>query len=127
MRAFLVLGPVSSGTRLMTRLLIMAGCKGSGKHDQPFDDELPVNEPLIAWRRSVPHRGWKLPNIQDMRGQLKGYETTAIITSRDWYPTAKSIVKNHPPETMAEAYDSIQNAYRFIFSNIRGLPYELVN
>ena len=129
MRAFLVLGPVSSGTRLLTRLLIMAGCKGCDKHDQPFDEKLPADEPLIVWRRSVPHGAWRLPDIQDMRRRLKhrGYEATVIIMSRDWYPTASSIVKYHPPETMNEAYDSIQNAYRFIFASIDGLPYELVN
>jgi LPS sulfotransferase NodH len=41
-RAFLVLGPESSGTRLMTKLLMVAGCYGDDGHVQRLDrDPLP--------------------------------------------------------------------------------------
>ncbi len=129
MRAFVVLGPVSSGTKLITKLLIKAGCKGSDKHNQPWDKKLPYDDELIVWRRSVPHRKWEMPAIRWMVTQLKdrGYETTAVITSRDWYPMAKSIVLNHPPDTLEAAYESIQAAYPYIFDHLGDTPYEMVS
>lgn len=130
MRAYVVLGPVSSGTKLMTGMLIAAGCKGSDKHAQPWDKKLPHDDELIVWRRSVPHgKKWELPGIRWMLTQLedRGYDPTVIIMSRDWYPMAKSLVLNHPPGSLKEAYNSIQAAYPYIFSQIEDAPYEMVN
>ncbi len=87
MRAFVVLGHVSSGTRLLTRMLIASGCKGSDGHSQPWDDKLPYDDPLIVWRRSVPDKNSSepAPAIRWMLTQLRdrGYETTIIITHDD--------------------------------------------
>lgn len=128
-RAFLVLGPVSSGTRLMTRILMSVGCEGDYGHRQRWDNGLPKDESCIVWRRSVPHKDWKYPPISKMINALKdcGYRVQAVITSRDWHATASSIVKNHVPETMSEALESIRKAYRHIFKEIGGVRYELVN
>ena len=84
MRAFVVLGAESSGTRLLTRILIASGCEGSAEHEQPWDKKLPYDQPLIVWRRSLPHSE-KLPPIRWILRQLKdrGYETTIIITHVD--------------------------------------------
>ena len=81
-RAFLVLGPGTSGMRLMTRLLIAAGCYGDDGDDQRLDHGLPADEALIVWRRSLPHRG-EWPDLRAMiRGlEAAGYETTAIVMS----------------------------------------------
>ena len=87
MRAFVVLGAESSGTRLLTRMLIASGCKGSDGYDQPWDDKLPYDDPLIVWRRSVPDKNSSepAPAIRWILRQLKdrGYETTIIITLED--------------------------------------------
>ena len=87
MRAFVVLGSVSSGTRLLTRILIASGCEGSAEHDQPWDKKLPYDQPLIVWRRSIPDKDSSepVPAIRWILRQLKdrGYETTIIITLED--------------------------------------------
>ena len=52
---YLVLGGVSSGTRLVTRLLIAAGITGSGDHQQELDKCIQPGLDRIVWRRSYPH------------------------------------------------------------------------
>ena len=85
MRAFVVLGAVGSGTRLITKILIAAGCKGSAEDPQPWDKKLPYDELLIVWRRGVPHIGGEQPAIRWMLTQLKdrGYETNIIVITRE--------------------------------------------
>ncbi len=87
MRAFVVLGSVSSGTIFLTNILIASGCEGSPEYEQPWDKKLPYDQPLIVWRRSVPDKdsGEPAPAIRWMLTQLRdrGYETTIIITYED--------------------------------------------
>ena len=90
--AYLVLGPESSGTRLMTRILIAAGCAGYDGHDQVFDTALPIADGRpIVWRRSVPHRrewpeiGWMLRLLCE-----QGYTPRIVVMARDWYAMARS-------------------------------------
>lgn len=111
MRAFVVLGSVSSGTRLLTAMLIDSGCKGSDQHIQPWDVKLPYpyDDPLIVWRRSVPHKDESQPAIRWMLTQLRdrGYETTIIVITREDTDT--------------------QEAYSYIYSQIGELAaYEQV-
>lgn len=119
-RAFLVVGPESSGTRLVTRLLIDAGCHGSDKHfGQPFDSGIPDAPPdLAVWRRSVPHNH-RWPNITRMVNLLRnrGYSVQMIVTTRDWYAMIQSQVKAGHVTNMHHAYANLQRAYTHIFSN----------
>ena len=126
-RAFLVFGPESSGTRLMTRIFVGVDCAGSYGREQPWDDETP-DEDLIVWRRSFPHRG-EWPDVSEMIDLLteEGYEASPIVMSRDWHCTARSQVNNHRPKSMEEAIENIRQAYLYIFDAIDGLPYEIVN
>ncbi len=89
-KAFLVLGPESSGTRFITKLLINAGCFGDSDHDQRLDiledrerineEELPHDDTPIVWRRSYPHRGI-FADIGNPIRQLRqiGYDVRAVI------------------------------------------------
>ena len=134
-RAFLVLGPESSGTRLMTRLLMAAGCEGDDGHDQRWDEQFPdpAERPLIVWRRSVPHRGewhdadWMIPELLD-----DGYAVSIVIMSRDWHAMAISQQQIHTNGDIALALSNIRLAYRCIFNDLvighmHDVPYELVN
>jgi len=129
-RAFLVLGPESSGTRLMTCLLISAGCYGDDGHEQRLDHGLPVAEPLIVWRRSLPHRG-EWPDLRAIIRNLKGagYETTALVMSRDWHALVQSqLAAPHALDTET-ALAQIRQAYALIFYmlHVTDTPSEIVN
>ena len=128
-RAYLVLGPESSGTRLMTRLLIAAGCEGTDEHVQPWDSQTPT-APLIVWRRSLPHGG-QWPDVQRLVARLQeaDYAVTALVMSRDWHPMALSQIDNGHVADMAQAISHIQRAYGLIFPALAALriPFELIN
>ena len=126
-RAYLILGPESSGTRLMAKILIKAGCLGTDDHVQSFDTEdLPEPTQPIVWRRSVPH-GEDWINIANMvyRMEEAGYCVTIIITNRDWYAMGLSQVRQGHANTFDTAIKNIERAERFIYSNIFsvGVPF----
>ena len=129
-RAFLVLGPESSGTRLMMRLLVAAGVEGDFGHDQRWEGSLPNEEPLVAIRRSVPHRR-QWPDIaglvDDLRARL--YDVMVIVTSRDWHSMIISQQAAPHAESVDEALAHIRRAYCDIFAALasRDVPYEMVN
>jgi hypothetical protein len=128
-RAYLVLGPESSGTRLMTRLLIAAGCYGDSDHHQRLDTAIPGREPFLAWRRSIPHGGtW--PDLERMVEIVAAlsYGVTAVIMSRDWHSMAISQEQAPHAESAGAALEQIQMAYRYIFASLPDdMPFEIVN
>jgi hypothetical protein len=134
-RAFLVLGAESSGTRLLTRVLIAGGCHGNDSHRQPFDRWKFGNKTPIVWRRSFPWTKYHLwPNIElDLLKPLRtnGYEDImALISTRDWLSTARSQadpINNHAASEAA-ALENIALAYREIFMQVAAaqLPHLIV-
>jgi LPS sulfotransferase NodH len=125
-RAYLVFGPESSGTRLMTRILILAGCQGSWGHYQHYDHHFPKDSPIV-WRRSVPHaRQW--PDIVDMVTSLRnaGYSVKAVVTTRHWWPMICSQVKAGYVPCLDTARKNVRRAYRHIFSSLEQANVEYV-
>lgn len=95
-RAFIVLGAESSGTRLLTSILITGGCHGSIEHAQPIDDPGYDISPYrdVVWRRSVPHNGETL-DLPALIGRLNVQGEREIIVlsiHRDKHCNAKSQV-----------------------------------
>lgn len=129
-KAYLVLGPESSGTRCVTRLLLDAGCRGEAGHEQPFDRNPPSGVSPVVWRRSVPH-GKKWPDITKMIDVLKanGYDVRAIVTTRDWHPAIESQLKARHVGSRKEARANLRRAYPFMFEHLAraGVPYWLVS
>jgi hypothetical protein len=85
MKAFLVVGPESSGTRMVTDALIKAGVFGQATHAQEMDNlDFSGRPESIVLRRSVPH-GNVWPDLtQIIRGMTAaGYAVTPIVTHRD--------------------------------------------
>lgn len=128
-RAFLVLGPESSGTRLMTRLLIAAGCYGDDGHVQRLDRAIP-DVPRLAWRRSLPHdQQW--PDVQAIVTKLRthGYSVSALVMSRDWHAMIASQLAAPHVATEIAAFGNIRNAYHQIFHDLAELHlrFEVVN
>lgn len=87
-RAFLIIGPEGSGTKLLTRMFIDAGCQGDSSHDQAFDRIDPIDD-LIVIRRSYPHSG-KWPDLEDLRNRLSDYEIRIIVIIRGYRCTVAS-------------------------------------
>ena len=116
-KPFLVLGPESSGTRLVTKVLMECGCQGSDDHEQEWDQNPPTEQDPIVWRRSVPHRR-EWPHISKMVDPLgkNEYNIKIIITARDWHCMAISQVNAEHVPNMKVAYSNIKRAYATIFN-----------
>lgn len=117
-RAFLVLGGESTGTRLVTRLCLLNGCEGDDEHVQRWDESLPspVEQPLIVWRRSIPHgagdaRHFPDPAflIQDL--EARGYEVAVLVTTRCWRAATKSQVAQGHVTTEEEGLQNLRRTY----------------
>lgn len=118
-RAILVVGPESSGTRLMTAALIAAGCTGDATHEQRFD-ESPPHQRLIVWRRSYPHfHDW--PNSKARINRLRdaGYDVAVAVMSRDWHCMSASQVRSRHVPDRSTALSNIRRAYVEIFEALR--------
>jgi hypothetical protein len=129
MNAYLVLGPESSGTRMMTQLLMAAGCVGDGDHEQRWDDALPTVETPIVWRRSLPHGGeWPSIDLMTHRLRERGYTVCAVVMTRDWTAVARSQME-HWGHTRETALSNIRTAYPYIFSSLLKfqVPYVMVS
>lgn len=112
--AFIVAGPESSGTRLLARVFLAAGCRGCAEHEQPFDAQLPpasLGDPIV-WRRSVPHNVDLKPDLLSMRNQLQtaGYRVRLVIVSRDWRCAAHSQAKRGLASSYEHAIGRIREA-----------------
>lgn len=128
-RAFIVLGPESTGTRLATRILIEAGgCHGSFAHGQSFDREIPSDVSPIAWRRSVPHMGRWLDLEQMLEHIGPSCETRVVVTIRDRWCTARSQVANKHVSTVEQGLVNYRLALEMIFDQLSrsGTSYEVL-
>lgn len=129
----LVAGPRSSGTRLMTRILVESGCFGDFTHHQrmdAFDRGFPLlNREMPEYsiaeileeskpyeyaviRRSFPHGcGW--PDVADLRDSLHGRGfrlDTAFWMFRNREANAQSMFKRGHTRSLNDASDSIDEA-----------------
>lgn len=121
MNGYFVVGAESSGTRLMTKILIEAGCKGEDTHQQTFDKKpFPKPKQNIIFRRSVPHAG-EMPDINNIiqRFRTSNYNPFIIVTVRDWYTIKKSQVKNNHVKNENEALVNLNKIYPYIFNAIQ--------
>jgi hypothetical protein len=127
MKAILVVGGESTGTRMMTSILCRMGFYGDDDHIQRLDDAIP-QYPAIVWRRSVPHAG-QFPPLCEMVERLRGmgYNVSALVMCRDWYATAKSQVKATHAKTDAQAIENLRKAYAHIYQQLTGVPFKQVS
>jgi len=126
-KAYLVVGPESSGTRLMTRLLIEAGCIGQASHNQPLDQVLKgkadlskhSEESRFVFRRSVPHAG-HMPDLSriDTRFRECGCQTFWIVMFREWAAMARSKVhqghQNKREDAECRVVPQLTHIFRFL-------------
>lgn len=134
-KAYLVVGPESSGNRLMARLLIAAGCYGDGDMFQRLDDRIPtpeeIDQPLV-WVRSYPHgpngekykRHW--PDIYNLIEKLRERSwssVTIVVMVRDMYCVISSQVAHGHALDHIEAAQRCTQAYFRIFQQLSEMPF----
>lgn len=125
------MGPESTGTRVLTQILISAGCAGDGGHEQRFDQHIPEPSKVesdIVWRRSAPHfNSEEMPLLDEMNKKLGGYSVEVLITSRSMYPTAMSQMRHRKSlDTLEKAYKRINRAYSHIFDQVTEYKFTVV-
>jgi len=115
--AFLVMGVQSSGTRLLTRILMAGGCVGSGVHHQVFDTVEPTST-VIVMRRHYPtfmRPAWaKSENIITSLEAI-GYSVRALIITRDWHSMTQSQLAAPHADSYEAAREMSQAVWRRIF------------
>lgn len=130
MRAYFVTGCESSGTRMMTKLLIQNGCYGQSHDAQMLDHDLRVSRGKdLVMRRSVPHGGDLQPPIKHIIHSLAelGFEVTPIVMVRQWQCQLLSQVKANHVANALEALDSSRQAMEHIMREVAGLHWLLVS
>jgi hypothetical protein len=120
MKAFLIVGPESSGTRMVTDALIRAGVFGQPGHTQELDNlDFSGRPDLIVLRRSVPH-GDLWPDLSRVIRSMTeaGYAVSPIVTYRDKDYCVRSQLRAGHKATESEARTSYYWAYKHIFKHL---------
>lgn len=123
-QAFFIMGPESSGTRMLTQAFIRVGCYGDGGHNQKLDHSIPIKDKIV-WRRSVPH-GQEWINFEFHYNKLiKHYTVYPILIFRDKDYTVFSQLKGRV-DSGATARANILKAITHIYTEVARvglLPY----
>lgn len=126
MKAFVVIGPESSGTRIVTRLFCAVGCLGGYEHVQPLDcfiengGDFPyVKGRDIVFRRSVPHAN-QVPDICRIQDKFEreGFDVYWIIVIRDWYCTIASAAEHKHKCSNEKAANQLPQEWAYIGMNL---------
>ena len=123
-KCYLVLGLESSGTRFLTKLLILNGCYGSDRHHQPLDSLNFVGAPdVIVFRRSIPH-AMKLPDLVEIRRRLMtaGYTIVPILIFRLPDYVLASQVRNGHIRRVGQGLRNCTDAFREVFPQLSNIP-----
>ena len=138
LRAFIIVGPQSSGNHLMWDIFAKSGCYGEKWKRQGLAEMVEKRLSPIVWHGSMPKGGlivqkfsdgtekklqdpcWH--NLGDRIGSLRwaGYDVCVIVLIREIMATVKSQVHHFPKEipSIAVAIFEIQKAYRRIFQTL---------
>jgi hypothetical protein len=126
-RAFIVVGPESSGVLSMVDFLVKLGAYGNGGTSQPFDGggfaiifpQEAASKKTLAVGRTMPHgRNWV--DIKDAVEAFRkgGFETTVLVMSRNWQKMQEyQVTRGHVGDVMT-ADTNILKAYTFVFDSI---------
>lgn len=129
-KCFFVFGPESAGNRVMSRILIAAGCHGRGDTDQQPQEILDSGNDNIVIHMSFPfgargcNRHW--PSVGEWAGKAwaKGYDVQVIVMTRDTHCMIHSQIKAGHVLTTDEALSNISTAYKEIFCSLSKIKVE---
>jgi hypothetical protein len=118
--AYFVMGPESSGTRMMTQAFCSLGIHGDFDHGQRLDNlEFSGQPERIVFRRSFPHGDdWPDPADLVRRMQAAGYEVVPVLMIRDLIANIDSQVRSGHAATHRIAHDSVVHAYQLIHTGL---------
>ncbi len=119
-QAYFILGPESSGTRMITKAFISSGCYGDFKHKQRLDDlNFKATPDKIVFRRSLPH-GTKWPAIADTITLMRrsGYQVRPILILRDKDATAASQLRHAHERDGEEAKTNIAFSVDYTYKEL---------
>ena len=151
-RAFLVVGPESSGSRFVHNLLKASGCHGveynwtyphDSRENEIFRSEdgyagLTGVEKDIVWHRSVPdgvHSTGldtrscdQFPPLAAMLNAIaaNGFKVVLVICVRDPYAIMESQLNRSMAGSMRDAFTRIGDAYKWIFAAAGGVDQLIV-
>lgn len=129
-KIYIVIGGESTGTRMVTKLMVDGGCWGEHSHNQKMDDlviekrwdkikAIAEKQPIV-WRRSIPHDK-KYPDIaRDLVNPLMENGFTErdfffLVTTRDWFCASRSAAIRGHSSTPQGAMDKLKEAYMRIY------------
>ena len=122
-KAVIIVGPEGCGNRLIASAFQRAGCLGEGSTRAEFNTKLPPadlpgNVKGVVLIRSFPHGDeWVDLVALDKALHDRGYETTYVVTTRDFSCYAGSWIKDRPDE--ADGWQgNYQRAYLSIFRDL---------
>lgn len=122
-KTFIIIGPESSGNRLMRHIFVESGCFNCDEPDiYPGGIRLLKNDiENVVMCRSIPNGNtwFNLECVQDIF-QLSGFSVYFILLFRNWYPNIRSKCINNSVNE-CEAEESLVNECRHIFSYISKL------
>lgn len=125
-RAFIVVGPESTGTKLLTRVLMKLGCFGDDGDVQRLDRGFPHDgiESVVV-RRSLPmQRQWPSVGKMVTDAYLAGFtKITVLVCSRDWFCMCRSQVRRGHVADGQQADLQAQRAYVEIFNSLGHFPH----
>lgn len=131
MRSVLVIGPESSGTKLVTQILVANGCAGTFTDSQPWfpKGNLPVRGrwECFVTRCSLPHGDvWYEPRVL-----IRRFEANAVVlTVREKTAMVRSQVNRGHVRSEAKALERIAKAFRVMAQvpayceDVYVMPYE---
>lgn len=126
-KAFIIVGPESSGNRLFHRILIECGCYGDGGHDQRLDRIIPEVHEVeemgfshIVWGSSMPRASewYRIYDKYIFPIEQRGYAPHVIVLQRDIHAIAHSQVKWGHVKDLQKAYNQITAAYCYIWDQL---------
>lgn len=122
-RAFFIIGPESSGTRMLTESFVKLGAYGGNGHFQELDTMAFFDKPdFLVFRRSVPHAGDYPPIVDICRLMLgAGYEVIPVVIDRKNKYLALSQVKRGHADTGQDARRNIFTARLHINDQLKDL------
>lgn len=137
-KIYIVLGGESTGTRMVTKLMLDGGCYGEDTHLQSMDGHVKerrwgrikdiVQRQPIVWRRSFPHDA-EYPDVyREMVQPVKqechfsDRDFYFLVTFRDWFPASRSAAISGHSSTPYTAIEKLREAYIQIFQMFNRFP-----
>ena len=122
-RAFYIVGPESSGTRMLIKSFIRVGVHGDAGHTQTMDCMDFSNFPDdIVFRQSIPH-GRCMPLIGKITSRIESFDYKVfhvVIDREDKYLLLSKVKRGHQPD-MGSAVKRLPRERKYIAEQMKDM------